>query len=208
MTRAQFKMEKKNRRHKHFKQIIRSGIPLVFCILIFLLVFIGIILILPKSQSDREDMKVDWEIVPAKEPIKIITFAPKSEVEPVTKIKMEPVITEVKVEIEPELELEPEPELIYLGTYWITGYDTCEYCCGKTDGITASGTYATVGRTIAASYDIPFGTVLYIDGIGERVVEDRGGAIYDYRIDVLCADHDECYAITGWYDVWMVQDKF
>lgn len=28
----------------------------------------------------------------------------------------------------------------YLGRYYVTGYDTCAACCGKTDGITASGT--------------------------------------------------------------------
>ena len=90
--------------------------------------------------------------------------------------------------------------LQYLGTYWVTGYDTCAQCCGKTDGITASGTQATVGATCAAT--LPFGTVLYIDGIGVRVVEDRG--VGDGCIDVVCADHAACYAITGWYEVWVV----
>ena len=106
--------------------------------------------------------------------------------------------------IAPPPEPEPEPNMIYLGTYYITGYDLCYSCCGKTDGVTASGAYATVGRTIAASSEFAFGTRLYIDGIGERVVEDRGGAIGGGRIDVLCNNHDECYAITGWYDVWLV----
>lgn len=99
---------------------------------------------------------------------------------------------------------EPEPEKIYLGLYWITGYDTCVQCCGKSDGVTASGTYATAGRTVAASSEFDFGTRLYVDGLGERVVEDRGGAIGGGRLDVVCADHDECYAITGWYDVWLL----
>lgn len=99
---------------------------------------------------------------------------------------------------------EPEPEKIYLGLFWITGYDTCVQCCGKSDGITASGTYATPGRTVAASSEFDFGTRLWIDGIGERVVEDRGGAIGGGRLDVVCNDHDECYSITGWRDVWMI----
>ena len=90
--------------------------------------------------------------------------------------------------------------LQYLGTYWVTGYDTCAQCCGKTDGITASGTQATVGATCAAT--LPFGTILYIEGIGVRVVEDRG--VGDGCIDVVCADHAACYAITGWYEVWVV----
>ena len=92
--------------------------------------------------------------------------------------------------------------MTYLGTYWVTGYDTCAQCCGKTDGITASGTQATVGATCAAT--LPFGTILYIDGIGVRVVEDRG--VGDGCIDVVCADHAACYAITGWYEVWVVAE--
>ena len=92
----------------------------------------------------------------------------------------------------------------YAGSYQIYGYDTCARCCGKTDGITASGTVATVGRT-CASNDFPFGTVLYIDGIGERVVEDRGGMAHGV-IDVLCEDHPACYAITGKYDVYIVRE--
>lgn len=101
---------------------------------------------------------------------------------------------------------EPEPERIYLGLYYVTGYDTCAACCGKTDGITASGTYATAGRTVAASSEFDFGTRLWIDGLGERVVEDRGGAIGGGRLDVVCEDHEECYAITGWYDVWLIAE--
>ena len=100
-------------------------------------------------------------------------------------------------------QLNPEPVMEYIGRFRITGYDTCSRCCGKSDGITASGTQATVGRTCAAPASIPFGTVLYIDGIGERVVEDRGGFASNV-IDVLCEDHAQCYAITGWYEVYKV----
>ena len=100
---------------------------------------------------------------------------------------------------------EPEPELIYAGRYYITGYDICLSCCGKTDGITASGAQATVGRTCAMS-GVAFGTRVWIDGIGERVVEDRGGGVSGQHIDVLCADHPACYAITGYYDVYFVEE--
>ncbi len=34
----------------------------------------------------------------------------------------------------------------YLGTYTTTAYCGCSRCCGKSDGITASGTYATEGK--------------------------------------------------------------
>lgn len=97
----------------------------------------------------------------------------------------------------------PTQSMTYLGSYYVTGYDTCAACCGKADGITASGTTATVGRTCAAN-GLPFGTRLYIEGIGERTVEDRGG-MKGQHIDVLCADHPACYAVTGWYEVWMYE---
>ena len=113
----------------------------------------------------------------------------------------------VEIVEEPETveEPEPEPTLRYLGEYKITGYDICVSCCGNTKGITASGTQATVGRTCAAGKDLPFGTVLYIDGIGYRTVEDRGGGVNGGHIDVLCNDHPECYSITGRYDVYVVE---
>ena len=98
---------------------------------------------------------------------------------------------------------QPGPTLTYLGSYQIYGYDTCERCCLKTDGITASGTTATVGRTVAVN-GLPFGTRLYIEGIGERIVEDRGG-MEPGVIDVLCNNHAECYAITGTYDVYIIE---
>lgn len=94
----------------------------------------------------------------------------------------------------------------YIGSYRISGYDTCSRCCGKSDGITASGTQATVGRTCAAPAAFAFGTRLWIEGIGERIVEDRGGAINGNRLDVLCEDHPACYAITGTCDVYILED--
>ena len=102
-------------------------------------------------------------------------------------------------------EAAPEEVRTYLGSYKITGYDICPSCCGNTRGITASGTQATVGRTCAAGKDLPFGTVLWIDGIGYRTVEDRGGGVNGGHIDVLCNDHSECYSITGTYPVYVVE---
>lgn len=54
----------------------------------------------------------------------------------------------------------------------VTAYDACKKCCGKTDGITASGRKAVVGRTVACNW-LPFGTRLRIDG-RIFIVEDRG----------------------------------
>ena len=72
-----------------------------------------------------------------------------------------------------------------LGTYRITGYCPCALCCGKSDGITADGTYAPAAkeRIVAAPREIPFGTRMWIEGIGEVVVHDRGGAIRGKRVE-------------------------
>ena len=104
----------------------------------------------------------------------------------------EPIIEETPIIEEPQIEeeKEPEPIIISLGTYKITAYCGCAKCCGKTDGITASGTHVTAGRTVAAPPEIPFGTQLMING-HIYTVEDRGGAIKGNRIDIYFESHEE-----------------
>lgn len=75
--------------------------------------------------------------------------------------------------------------------YVITAYCHCVKCCGKTDGITASGDKATEGVTVAMDKSMPFGTKIYIDGVGERIVQDRGGAIKGDRIDLYFENHQD-----------------
>ena len=77
--------------------------------------------------------------------------------------------------------------------YKVTAYCSCAKCCGKTTGITASGTRATAGRTIAAPARFAFGTKLSLNG---RVytVEDRGGAISGNKIDLYVSSHAEALA--------------
>lgn len=72
-----------------------------------------------------------------------------------------------------------------------TAYCPCASCCGKETGITASGTKATAGRTIAASSNYSFGTKIEIEGLGVYTVEDRGGAINGNRIDIFFNTHQE-----------------
>ena len=75
----------------------------------------------------------------------------------------------------------------------VTAYCPCMKCCGKTNGITASGTKAKAGRTIAASSQFSFGTKLLINGT-TYTVEDRGGAIKGNKIDVYFDTHAEAIA--------------
>ena len=84
----------------------------------------------------------------------------------------------------------------------ITGYCPCSACCGKSTGITASGTQATEGRTIAAPSNFAFGTKLIIDG-QVYTVEDRGGAVNGNHIDMFYNDHYTAYCSTHYSDVYM-----
>lgn len=79
------------------------------------------------------------------------------------------------------------------GMYKVTAYCACMQCCGKTNGITASGTRATANRTIAAPRTFSFGTKVVINGV-TYTVEDRGGAIQGNRIDVYMDTHSQALA--------------
>ena len=58
-------------------------------------------------------------------------------------------------------------------------------CYSGDPKITARGTTSNPNRTVAMGEGVPFGTKVYIPGIGCRVVEDRGGAITDNHIDIM-----------------------
>ena len=94
----------------------------------------------------------------------------------------------------------------YIGKFKITYYCSCNYCCGKNDGITASGIKAKEGITVAADTSIlPFGTNIYIGGVGQRVVQDKGGAINGNKIDVYVSSHDQIPSVgVHNSDVWLV----
>ena len=71
-------------------------------------------------------------------------------------------------------------------------YCACTRCCGQwARSITASGTTATEGRTIAVDPDvIPLGTHVYVNG-REYIAEDTGSGIRDRTIDVFFESHQE-----------------
>ncbi len=120
--------------------------------------------------------------------------------------------TEVDTEVEAEPE-ETEPEyddsddddedLEYLGNYYITGYRmfSASENGGRSDGLTASGVIGTPGWTVAMK-GIPFGTTIYISGLGYYEVQDRG--VGYGQVDVACDTTQECYDITGYRDVYIV----
>ena len=120
----------------------------------------------------------------------------------------EEVIVEEPIIEEPIVE-EP-PSNIEWYTIEVSFYCACYQCCGKTDGITASGDYATEGVTVALPSSIPLGTHIVIDG-HEYICQDRGGAIIDYggnfiRADIYLNSHEECLRrgryYTEGYIIW------
>lgn len=97
----------------------------------------------------------------------------------------------------------------YLGAFMCTAYCTEHYAhtCGTGDGITAAGTEATPGRTVAADWDVlPPGSTVYIVGVGIRTVEDRGSAVQGKQLDVAVETHSEALEWAGYgpHDVYLI----
>jgi 3D (Asp-Asp-Asp) domain-containing protein len=64
--------------------------------------------------------------------------------------------------------------------------------CGTGDGITFTGTQATVGRTVAVDpVFIPLGSWLYIQGFGWRRAEDTGSAVRGNVVDIYVGEGEK-----------------
>ena len=79
----------------------------------------------------------------------------------------------------------------------VTHYDCCVECCGKVDGLTASGARATPYSTVAVDPSvIPLGAVVLVDygdgaGLRRYRAEDTGGAVKGSHIDLCVGSHAE-----------------
>lgn len=98
--------------------------------------------------------------------------------EPVRIIKYVPAQTEKIPEEEPADDAIQMTEAEPLGEFTITAYCACEKCCGQWSNVdrplTASGDPAEEGITVGADWGLlPAGSVIYIDGLGERIVQDK-----------------------------------
>lgn len=104
-----------------------------------------------------------------------------------------------------------EYELIYMGEFKLTHYCTelRSHICGTGNGITATGTQVTAGRTIAVDPKIiPYGSQVYIEGYGWRTAEDCGGAVKNKQIDIAVETHSEALSVgvkSG--GVWLLIEK-
>ena len=137
------------------------------------------------QQGENGEKKITYKVT-YKDNVEILREELSSEVikEPVDKI----------VQVQTNLVLTSRSAYTRLsgssGVYRVTAYCPCMLCCGKTNGITASGVKATANHTIAAPKTFAFGTKVVIDGV-TYTVEDRGGAIQGNRIDVYMDSHSE-----------------
>ncbi|MBW7908620.1 MAG: 3D domain-containing protein [Kiritimatiellae bacterium] len=110
-----------------------------------------------------------------------------------------------------------------------TGYCPCSECCGwtrnwwgrptyasgplrgkaKKVGQTASGAMAKPGTIAADTSIFPFGTVMYVPGYGYGRVEDRGGDIKGYHIDLFYRTHSAALQHGRYREgvkVWLPED--
>jgi len=84
----------------------------------------------------------------------------------------------------------------------LTHYDVCIACCGKVNGVTASGLVIRNGETpeipVASCNWLPFGTIVKIDGV-THIVADRGGKEMDRigRIDVFVPEGHQAALTLG-----------
>lgn len=102
-----------------------------------------------------------------------------------------------------------ELNLEYVGEYLCTAYCTENYAhiCGG-GGNTASGAPVTADVSVAATDlgTFPYGTVIYIEGIGIRIVQDTGGFSKN-KLDIAVKTHKEA---THWknskHKVWIIKE--
>lgn len=101
--------------------------------------------------------------------------------------------------IEEKNEEEPDDSMEYLGNWRITAYAYTGSPC-------ANGNYPSTGYTVACN-SLDFGATIYIEGVGIRVVEDRGPSYLGSGwCDLYLGDTQSCIAWGDQYrDVYLVR---
>lgn len=100
------------------------------------------------------------------------------------------------------------------GTWYCTAYCTEKrrHICGTGTGVTASGepveafVSCALNRHNLKAY--PFGTHIYIEGVGERVIMDTGGGVRQKQIDCAVDTHYNAVHWSGQGDhrVWVLKE--
>lgn len=95
-------------------------------------------------------------------------------------------------------ELAPASETVgaqLIGTFRVTHYAPCVACCGKDDGISASGRQVIPYYSVAVDPTvIPLGSIIFLDygdGVLHEVrADDTGDLVKGYVIDLCVSDYD------------------
>lgn len=108
-----------------------------------------------------------------------------------------------------ELKAASEIQLTYAGVFSCTAYCAEEYphICGEGHGVTSSGAKVQPGVTVAADTNLlPYGTIVYIEGVGLRVVQDTGSMVKGETLDVAVNTHTEALSWAGYgtHRCWVV----
>ena len=220
------KQEKREEDRKlHILQVLSFVLTIITIVvfgILFLVIFISNIKI-QKLEKELEQQEKSYpeileERIPLKESIRnYMDSLPLPEME-----VMEPELMQLEstseVSIEENIEVEEQKEEDFsivvendgyelaqrvegmnptIVTFSTTAYCSCELCCDKTDGITASGERTTPWYTLSAGSAYPLGTIIYIPALSDKpnggwfIVQDRGGAISDDRLDIYLSTHEE-----------------
>ena len=108
--------------------------------------------------------------------------------------------------------LDEKLDVEYAGIFKCTAYCTKKWphICGTGTGITASGQPIQAGVTVAADQTLlPYGTVVYIEGVGIRIVQDKGAGVQGNHIDVaVSGSHEDALKWTGYgeHRVWIIKE--
>lgn len=93
---------------------------------------------------------------------------------------------------------------VSLGQFKVTFYAPTD---GSATGTTATGNKAIPYHTVAVDPNvIPLGTKLYIEGLGEAIADDVGGAIKGNILDYCVSSSSEAYSYGIKYlNVWIME---
>jgi 3D (Asp-Asp-Asp) domain-containing protein len=180
-----------NRLRRFFRNEKWSIISALFVVLLIITFFSAF----PKEKH----VQPESSSIVSTEPTQIPTEQPTSLAEPLT--TPTPIITPTSITIY-------FVPIVDMRVFKITAYCNCVLCCGKTDGIGYGGAEIQEGVTCAADLSVlPLGTVVDIEGIGLRTVEDKGSSVIGDHIDILVADHQTALNFGVQYKMVTIFEK-
>lgn len=117
-------------------------------------------------------------------------------------VQTEPVIEETSIvyteseTINNDITIDDKSSMTLLGNLRLTGYVA-------TGNKTANGEIPYVGGVaMNRSYGLPYGTEIYIEGVGNFIINDTG--CKTGVVDIFCNTVEECYALTSYANVYVV----